>query len=82
MTERYVAAIDQGTASSRSRSSTRRGNIVSVAQKEHRHIYPRPGWVEHDPLELWRNVEQVRRAALVDTVCSPRIWPRSDRQPA
>ena len=57
MRERYVAAIDQGTASSRCLVFDRSGRIVSVAQKEHHHIYPRPGWVEHDPEEIWRNVE-------------------------
>jgi glycerol kinase len=59
MRERYVAAIDQGTASSRCLVFDRSGRIVSVAQKEHHHFYPRPGWVEHDPEELWRNVEEV-----------------------
>src|SRR6201994_3111375 len=62
--ERYVAAIDQGTASSRCLVFDRSGRIVSVAQKEHHHIYPRPGWVEHDPEEIWRNVEAVVERAL------------------
>ncbi len=65
MKERYVAAIDQGTASSRCLVFDRSGRIVSVAQKEHRHIYPRPGWVEHDPEEIWDNVEEVVERALV-----------------
>lgn len=64
MSERYVAAIDQGTASSRCLVFDRSARLVSVAQKEHRHIFPRPGWVEHDPEEIWRNVEQVVRDAL------------------
>jgi glycerol kinase len=64
--ERYVAAIDQGTASSRCLVFDRSGRIVSVAQKEHRHIYPRPGWVEHDPEEIWRNVETVVGRALAE----------------
>jgi glycerol kinase len=66
MRERYVAAIDQGTASSRCLVFDRAGRIVSVAQKEHRHIYPRPGWVEHDPEEIWSNVEHVVRRALAE----------------
>ena len=66
MRERYVAAIDQGTASSRCLVFDRSGRIVSVAQKEHRHIYPRPGWVEHDPEEIWGNVEDVVRTALAE----------------
>ncbi|MGH2915249.1 MAG: glycerol kinase GlpK [Solirubrobacteraceae bacterium] len=64
MRERYVAAIDQGTASSRCLVFDRAGRIVSVGQKEHHHIYPRPGWVEHDPEEIWSNVEQVVDRAL------------------
>jgi glycerol kinase len=64
MSERYVAAIDQGTASSRCLVFDRSGRIVSIAQKEHHQIFPRPGWVEHDPEEIWRNVEHVVSAAL------------------
>src|SRR5579884_2352853 len=64
MKERYVAAIDQGTASSRCLVFDRSGRIVSVAQKEHRQIYPRPGWVEHDAEEIWANVEAVVAGAL------------------
>jgi glycerol kinase len=50
---KYVAAIDQGTTSTRCVIFDHRGLIVSLAQKEHRQIYPQPGWVEHDPLEIW-----------------------------
>ncbi len=64
MGEQYVAAIDQGTASSRCLVFDRSARIVSVAQKEHHHIYPRPGWVEHDPEEIWRNVVEVVESAL------------------
>jgi glycerol kinase len=45
---RYVGAIDQGTTSSRFIVFDKAGTIVSIAQKEHRQIYPQPGWVEHD----------------------------------
>ncbi len=48
------------------------GRIVSVAQKEHRHIHPRPGWVEHDPEEIWSNVQQVVHQALHDAGLQPR----------
>ena len=64
MKEHYVAAIDQGTASSRCLIFDRAGRIVSVAQKEHQQFFPRPGWVEHDADEIWRNVEEVVRGAL------------------
>jgi glycerol kinase len=61
---RYIGAIDQGTTSSRFIVFDRRGNIVSMAQKEHRQIYPQPGWVEHDPMELLTNTQEVAGAAL------------------
>ncbi|MFU8839192.1 MAG: FGGY family carbohydrate kinase, partial [Nitriliruptoraceae bacterium] len=59
MTERYVAAIDQGTTSTRCILFDHAGRLVSVAQREHAQLFPRPGWVEHDPVEIWRNVERV-----------------------
>ena len=61
---RYVGAIDQGTTSTRFIVFDRNGGIVSLAQKEHRQIYPRPGWVEHDPLEIVRNTDEVINTAL------------------
>ncbi len=61
---RYVGAIDQGTTSSRFIVFDKGGNIVSVAQKEHRQIYPKPGWVEHDPMEILSNTNEVVGAAL------------------
>jgi glycerol kinase len=60
----YIAAIDQGTTSSRCIVFDRDGRIVSVAQKEHRQIFPRPGWVEHDAAEIRANVEEVVAGAL------------------
>jgi len=50
----YVGAIDQGTTSTRFIVFDRAGQIVSSAQREHQQIYPQPGWVEHDPEEIWR----------------------------
>jgi glycerol kinase len=64
MSEQYVAAIDQGTASSRCLIFDRSARIVSVSQKEHQQFFPRPGWVEHDAEEIWRNVDEVVRDAL------------------
>ena len=61
---RYVGAIDQGTTSSRFIVFDRSGNIVASRQHEHAQIYPRPGQVEHDPAEIWRNVQAVMREAL------------------
>jgi glycerol kinase len=60
----YIGAIDQGTTSSRFILFDQHGTIVSVAQKEHAQIYPQPGWVEHDPLEIWRNTQEVIGGAL------------------
>jgi glycerol kinase len=60
----YIGAIDQGTTSSRFIIFDRTGRIVSSAQKEHSQIYPRPGWVEHDPAEIRRNVEEVVSEAM------------------
>jgi glycerol kinase len=51
---RYLLALDQGTTSSRAIVFDRGGNICGAAQAEYRQIYPQPGWVEHDPLEIWR----------------------------
>ena len=61
---KYVGAIDQGTTSSRFTVFDRRGDIVAVDQKEHAQIYPRPGWVEHDAAEIWRNTQEVIAGAL------------------
>lgn len=64
MTPQYVAAIDQGTTSSRCLVFDSAGDIVAVAQREHRQIFPQPGWVEHDAEEIWDNVQQVVSEAL------------------
>jgi len=63
----YVAAIDQGTTSTRFMIFDHAGNVVTVAQKEHRQIYPKPGWVEHDPLEIWQRTQEVIQGALLES---------------
>ena len=63
--ETYIAAMDQGTTSSRAILFNRAGEIVSRAQYPFRQIYPQPGWVEHDPVELW-NTEKKALAEAVD----------------
>lgn len=50
---KYIMALDQGTTSCRCILFNRQGEIVSLAQKEFKQIYPKPGWVEHDPMEIW-----------------------------
>ncbi|MDN5795365.1 MAG: glycerol kinase GlpK [Intrasporangium sp.] len=60
----YVVAIDQGTTSTRAMVFDRAGDVVAVDQREHRQIFPRAGWVEHDPLEIWQNTRAVLGGAL------------------
>ncbi|HEX4054941.1 MAG TPA: glycerol kinase GlpK [Tepidisphaeraceae bacterium] len=67
---RFIAAIDQGTTSTRCMILDRDGP-VAAAQKEHRQIFPRPGWVEHDPLEILRKTEQVIAEAVVQAGAQP-----------
>jgi glycerol kinase len=60
----HIGAIDQGTTSSRFIVFNRAGEIVSSAQEEHQQVYPRPGWVEHDPEEIWQRTQSVIAAAM------------------
>jgi glycerol kinase len=60
----YIGAIDQGTTSTRFLIFDRAGRIAASAQKEHEQIYPQPGWVEHDPEEIWFRTEQVVEEAM------------------
>src|SRR5664280_1975150 len=64
MSEKFVAAIDQGTTSTRCMVFNREGRVVSVDQKEHEQIFPKAGWVEHNALEIWENTRAVSAAAL------------------
>jgi len=61
---RYVAAIDQGTTSTRCMMFDREGHVISLHQLEHQQIFPQAGWVEHDPLEIWQRTQQVIQGAL------------------
>lgn len=61
---KYIGAVDQGTTSSRFIIFDHAGRIVSMDQKEHGQIYPKPGWVEHDPMEIWGNTCEVIQGAL------------------
>ena len=60
----YVGALDQGTTSNRFIIFDHSGRIIGVDQKEHEQIFPQPGWVEHNPLEIWRNTQDVIRGTL------------------
>jgi glycerol kinase len=61
---RYIAALDQGTTSTRCILFDQQGDVVAVGQREHTQHYPQPGWVEHDALEIWRNTQVVIAEAL------------------
>ncbi|MBI1886190.1 MAG: glycerol kinase GlpK [Chloroflexi bacterium] len=90
----FVLALDQGTSSSRSILFDREGGPVAVAQQPFEQIYPQPGWVEHDPEEIWRTQLETARAVLKQAKVSPRqvaavgitnqrettiVWDRSGR---
>src|SRR5438094_5028441 len=66
MAKDYVLAIDQGTTSSRAMLFTHGGTVAGVTQEEHEQIYPKAGWVEHDPKEIWEKTELVTRQVLGD----------------
>jgi glycerol kinase len=61
---KYAAALDQGTTSSRAMVFNHDGTVAAVSQKEHEQIYPKPGWVEHDPKEIWARSQEVLDEAL------------------
>jgi len=68
----YLGALDQGTTSTRFIVFDRAGRIVAVAQEEHEQIYPSPGWVEHDPDEIWLHTQDVIRSAMQQKVLQPK----------
>src|SRR2546422_6942180 len=68
---RYVLALDEGTTSARAILFDRRGSVRVVAQKELRQYYPKPGWVEHDPKEIWSAQAETARGALAKARARP-----------
>jgi len=68
---KYAAAIDQGTTSTRFMIFDHAGRVVSVDQKEHEQIYPKPGWVEHNPMEIWERTQAVIHGALAKANIAP-----------
>ena len=68
---KFIAALDQGTTSTRCMLFDRDGAIAARSQKEHQQIYPRPGWVEHDGLEIWENTKDVIRIATAQVGAAP-----------
>ncbi|MDX1412767.1 MAG: glycerol kinase GlpK [Candidatus Promineifilaceae bacterium] len=67
---KYVAAVDQGTTSTRCMIFNHAGEPVGISQMEHEQIYPKPGWVEHDPIEIWARTQDVIKGALQDAGAS------------
>ncbi|SQD07882.1 glycerol kinase [Escherichia coli] len=75
MTEKkYIVALDQGTTSSRAVVMDHDANIISVSQREFEQIYPKPGWVEHDPMEIWAT----QSSTLVEVLAKSRYQFRSN----
>ena len=66
-----VLALDQGTTSSRAIAFGADGRILAVSQQEFRQIFPQPGWVEHDPAEIWRTQRDVAAQAIAKTGLGP-----------
>ena len=61
---KYILSLDQGTTSSRAILFNENGEMLSTAQKEFKQYYPNPGWVEHDPMEIWDTQLEVARSAI------------------
>ncbi|MCB0775860.1 MAG: glycerol kinase GlpK [Chitinophagaceae bacterium] len=96
MSSHYILALDQGTTSSRSMVFDQQGNIISVAQKEFKQIFPKPGWVEHDANEIWStqfgtmaeavaqahvNMKQVAGIGITNQRETTVLWNRKTGQP-
>jgi glycerol kinase len=71
MNKKYAVALDQGTTSSRAMVFDHSGHVVAISQKEHEQIYPRPGWVEHDPKEIWARCREVLDEAMDKAAAGP-----------
>ncbi|MCB0501467.1 MAG: glycerol kinase GlpK [Bacteroidetes bacterium] len=63
---KYILSLDQGTTSSRAILFDKKGAVVATAQKEFRQIFPKPGWVEHDPMDIWNSQLEVARAVVAE----------------
>src|SRR5215216_6106441 len=96
MSSHYILALDQGTTSSRSMLFDKQGNIISVAQKEFKQIFPQPGWVEHDASEIWSSqygtmaeaiakghatVKQIAGIGITNQRETTVVWDRKTSQP-
>ena len=71
MNKKYIISLDAGTTSSRAIAFDRDLNIIGISQREFRQIYPRPGWVEHDPTEIWETQYAVLKKVIENNNISP-----------
>ncbi|MFB6308747.1 MAG: FGGY family carbohydrate kinase, partial [Haloarculaceae archaeon] len=71
MGETYIGAVDQGTTGTRFMAFDHGGQVVANAYERHEQIYPEPGWVEHDPVEIWENVKRVVSRGLTAATIDP-----------
>ena len=71
MKQKYILAIDQGTTSSRCILFNKNGQPYATSQKEFKQIFPQPGWVEHDPIEIWNSVQNVIAGVLIEGDVQP-----------
>ena len=69
--QQYVMAIDEGTTSTRAIIFNHDGQEVAIAQQEFHQYFPKPGWVEHDALEIWEAVQQVMSEVMIKAVFQP-----------
>ena len=69
--KKYVVTIDQGTTGTRCMIFSKDGKVISSAYEEHQQLYPKPGWVEHDPLEIWEKTKRVIKSALLPKEIKP-----------
>jgi len=69
---KYAAAVDQGTTSTRFMVFNHEGQVVGISQKEHEQIYPKPGWVEHNPMEIWERTQEVIKGGLKASGIDPK----------
>jgi glycerol kinase len=69
--QQYILALDQGTTSSRAIVFNREGSMVAIAQKEFTQLYPQPGWVEHDAIEIWSTQLSVATEAILKAQLRP-----------
>jgi len=73
MVKRYIAAVDQGTTSTRFIIFDHEGQVVNVHQLEHEQLYPQAGWVEHNPMEIWERTQEVIQDALAEGKIDPQL---------